>query len=437
MKVYKRGKIMKNFKIFAVSFLMIPLLTIAQEEEEVIVTANKKAETLQEIPMNISVITESAIEERGITNPEDYLRSLAGVSTPGGSNFYTFRGLNTSTSQRSSGTSTTYIDEIGGSLMSLFDVERIEVLRGPQGTLYGSNAIGGTIRYITNKPDSSGAYGKIRLGYGDKRRANDPETSIEMMYNLPLSDSLAVRAVYSQLVSPGIYKNIQTGNTVGEEDDSQLMITLAFDDGGPLTGSLRYRNFNNKAYGILEPGQSKPGSADVYVPGCPRASGWFYNFEGDPTCSRLSAISDYAATEGDYPNGESVLTSYNPMYAHALAADESEDITRETLIANIKYDFGAFDANLIISDRTVAEDAVTDWARIDMDDYVVAPLIVDGDEYYEETTELRLISKPGKFEWTVGYYNEKYSQETNSICGGSILVGVCDVLCSRIKSWRL
>ena len=146
------------------------------------------------------------------------------------------------------------IDEINGSLMSLFDIERIEVLRGPQGTLYGSNAIGGTIRYITNKPDSSAAYGKIRLGYGDKVKANDPETSIEMMYNMPLTDSLAVRAVYSQLVSPGIYKNIQTGNTVGEEDDSQLMITLGFNNGGKLTGSLRYVNFNNKAYGILEPG---------------------------------------------------------------------------------------------------------------------------------------------------------------------------------------
>ena len=232
-----------------------------------------------------------------------------------------------------------------------------------------------------------------------------------MMYNLSLSDSVALRTVYSQLVSPGIYKNIQTGKTVGEEDDSQLMITLGFNNGGKLTGSLRYVNFNNKAYGILEPGQSKPGSADVYVEGCPQATSWFYNFDGDPTCSRLSAISTYAVSEG--VNG--VLTNYDPKFAHALAADESEDITRETLIANIKYDFGAFDANLIISDRTVTDDSVTDWARIDMDDYVPAPLIVDGDESNQETTELRLISKPGKFEWTIGYYNYKFNEEPNSV----------------------
>ena len=206
----------KNINLLALTFLLTPLILTSQEVEEVIVTANKKAETLQEIPMNISVISEAAIEERGITNPEDYLRSIAGVSTPGGSNYYTFRGLNTSTSQRSSGTSSTYIDEVSGSLMGLFDVERIEVLRGPQGTLYGSNAIGGTIRYITNKPDSSSSYGKIRIGRGDKVKAKHQEKSIEMMYNLAISDSIALRTVYSQLVSPGIYKNIQTGNTVGE-----------------------------------------------------------------------------------------------------------------------------------------------------------------------------------------------------------------------------
>ena len=141
----------KNLKLLLL--FLAPLSITAQEVEEVIVTANKKAETVMEIPMNISVITEATLDERGILNPEDYLRSIAGVSTPGGSNYYTFRGLNTSTSQRSSGTTSTYVDEINGSLMNLFDVERVEVLRGPQGTLYGSNAIGGTIRYITNKPD--------------------------------------------------------------------------------------------------------------------------------------------------------------------------------------------------------------------------------------------------------------------------------------------
>ena len=50
-----------------------------------------------------------------------------------------------------------------------------------------------------------------------------------------------------------------------------------------------------------------------------------------------------------------------------------------------------------------------------MDDYVPAPLIVDGDKYYEETTELRLTSKPGKFEWTIGYYNYKFNEQPNSI----------------------
>jgi iron complex outermembrane receptor protein len=398
----------KNLKLLLL--FLAPLSITAQEVEEVVVTANKKAETVMEIPMNISVITEATLDERGILNPEDYLRSIAGVSTPGGSNYFTFRGLNTSTSQRSSGTTSTYVDEINGSLMNLFDVKRVEVLRGPQGTLYGSNAIGGTVRYITNKPDTSGTYGKLRVGYGNKRLADNPETSIEAMYNLPLSDNVALRAVYSQVVSPGIYKNIQTGQTVGEEDDSQLMLTLGFNNGGRLSGNLRYYFANNKAFGILEPGQSKPGSADVYVEDCPQASDYFYGElswqSGDPTCSRLSAI----AQEFDIDQ-----SSYDPRYAHALAADESEEIRTEMVSATIEYDFEAFDAILVHSDRKQTEDATTDWARIDMDDYVPAPLIVDGDQTDRSTTEIRLTSKPGQFEWTLGYYKYEWAEEPNSV----------------------
>ena len=397
----------KNFKLFLL--MLAPFTLIAQDVEEVIVTANKKEETVMEIPMNISVITEATLDERGILNPEDYLRSIAGVSTPGGSNYYTFRGLNTSTSQRSSGTTSTYVDEINGSLMNLFDVQRVEVLRGPQGTLYGSNAIGGTIRYITNKPDSSGSYGKVRVGYGNKRLAEDPETTVEAMYNMPLSDTIALRAVYSQVVSPGIYKNIQTGKTVGEEDDQQLMLTLGIDD-GRLNGFVRYYSANNKAFGILEPGQSKPGSADVYVKNCPQASDYFYGTQswqsGDPTCSRLSAI----AQEFDIDQ-----SSYDPRYAHALAVDETEEVRTEMISATFNYDFEAFDAIVVYSDRKVTEDATTDWARIEMDDYVPAPLIVDGDQTHRKTTEVRLSSKPGQFEWTVGYYQYEWNEEPNQV----------------------
>ena len=148
--------------------LLTPFAFIQADVEEVIVTANKKVETVQEIPMNISVITEVDIQERGISNPEDFLRTLAGVTTPGGARYYSFRGLNTSSAQRSSGTTSTYIDEIPGTTMNIWDIERIEVLRGPQGTLYGSNAIGGTIRYITKKPDLSGFDYAYSVEYGKK-----------------------------------------------------------------------------------------------------------------------------------------------------------------------------------------------------------------------------------------------------------------------------
>ncbi len=79
----------------ALLFVTISGVSFAQEVEEIIVTANKSEQTVQEIPMNISVITAGDIEDRGISNPEDYLRTLAGVSTPGGDSFFIIRGLNT------------------------------------------------------------------------------------------------------------------------------------------------------------------------------------------------------------------------------------------------------------------------------------------------------------------------------------------------------
>ena len=126
---------LKNYILAIIGISLFSVASFAQEIEEIIVTANKREQTVQDIPMNISVLTSEVMTERGIYNPEDYLRTLAGVSTPGGDTYYTMRGLNTGTAQVSSGTSNTYMGEISMGMTNLYDVDRIEVLRGPQGTL--------------------------------------------------------------------------------------------------------------------------------------------------------------------------------------------------------------------------------------------------------------------------------------------------------------
>ena len=98
---------LKNYILASLCLSLFSVASFAQEIEEIIVTANKREQTVQDIPMNISVLTSEVMTERGIYNPEDYLRTLAGVSTPGGDTYYTMRGLNTGTAQVSSGTSNT------------------------------------------------------------------------------------------------------------------------------------------------------------------------------------------------------------------------------------------------------------------------------------------------------------------------------------------
>ena len=86
---------LKNYIFAIIGISLFSVASFAQEIEEIIVTANKREQTVQDIPMNISVLTSEVMTERGIYNPEDYLRTLAGVSTPGGDTYYTMRGLNT------------------------------------------------------------------------------------------------------------------------------------------------------------------------------------------------------------------------------------------------------------------------------------------------------------------------------------------------------
>jgi outer membrane receptor protein involved in Fe transport len=175
--------------------------------EEVVVTAQKRAENLQDVPLSIQAFSTAKLEELRITSFDDYAKFLPSVSFQkvGGPSFeHTYmRGVasggdgNHSGSQPSVGT---YLDEqpvttIDGNLnIHIYDIERVEALAGPQGTLYGASSQAGTIRIITNKPDPSG----FKAGYDvDVNQVDHGGTgySAQAYVNLPLTDWAAVRLV--------------------------------------------------------------------------------------------------------------------------------------------------------------------------------------------------------------------------------------------------
>ena len=395
---------MKNFRnqlIFCMSLMLFMPLSYAQDGiEEIIVTANKRAESVQDIAMNVSVLTEDVMTERGIYRPEDYLRSLAGVSTPGGDVYYTIRGLNTGTAQVTSGTTNTYLDEIAGSVTNLYDVGRIEVLRGPQGTLYGSNAVGGTIRYIMNKPSFDGFEGNITLEHVDKKLAPSSGSAYNLMLNVPLSDNLAVRAVFTTGEDPGIYQNIATGRKdIGTQEDEEFRLMARYEK-GPVSINAMYLKKDRYDFGQKEKGNAdKPGTSDIVDPNCAYDAAWYY---GD-TCTRV-----YATAGGD-------MTGYDPELAFYSFEDEIYWIDREVMTVNLQYDFEKMSAILIYADYDNKDRYITDWSRIDTDDLFKDPLYYFGDAG-DKSTEFRLSSTTdGPFSWTVGYYKTEYDSEPNHV----------------------
>jgi outer membrane receptor protein involved in Fe transport len=178
---------------------------------EIIVTAQRRDESIQNVPVTIQVLTGDMIGQLNVTTLEDFVKYLPNVTTagtgPGQSNIF-MRGLSTGSQslQGSGGLGSfpnvaLYFDEqsaqIPGRNLDIYaaDLQRIEVLEGPQGTLFGAGAQAGVVRYITNKPKLDVTEGTTNAGYGITAHG-DPSSNIDATLNLPLiPDTLALRMV--------------------------------------------------------------------------------------------------------------------------------------------------------------------------------------------------------------------------------------------------
>lgn len=174
--------------------------------EEVIVTAQKRSENLQAVPISVQAIDTKRLEELKIADFNAVAKYLPSVSFqtfgPGQAQIY-FRGVTNGTDGNRAGSSPmvgVYLDEqpvttIGNSLdVHIYDMARIEALSGPQGTLFGANSMEGTLRYITNKPDHTGVYGGYDIAVNRVKHGGTGET-VEGFLNVPLTDSAAIRLV--------------------------------------------------------------------------------------------------------------------------------------------------------------------------------------------------------------------------------------------------
>jgi iron complex outermembrane recepter protein len=169
-----------------VTAVLAPAITVAadadeaaqpsQQMQEVTVTANRREESLSKVPISVSAYTQDTMDIKGIKDIDDIARYTPGVRVDESqSNSISIRGI---ASTGGSGTTGIYIDDVpiqvrdlgfnsDDALVKIFDLDRVEVLRGPQGTLFGAGSEGGTVRYITTQPSltRSSIYAKAETAY--------------------------------------------------------------------------------------------------------------------------------------------------------------------------------------------------------------------------------------------------------------------------------
>jgi iron complex outermembrane receptor protein len=224
--------------------------------QEIVVTAQRRTENMQDVPITIQALTAETLTQLAVSTFDDFVKYLPNVTAasngPGQGNIY-MRGLSAAGVSGNQGVGgvgpfpnvAIYLDEQSGQVpgrnldVYAADLERIEVLEGPQGTLFGAGAQAGVLRYITNKPKLDVTEGSVDAGYAYTSHG-DPSSNVTGVINLPLiPDTLAVRAVIYDDTRGGYINNVP-GTFVRSSTDP----------------SIHYANYHNNIPSYTSPQSS-------------------------------------------------------------------------------------------------------------------------------------------------------------------------------------
>lgn len=379
------------------------------------VTAQRREQSAQDVPMAIQAFSEDTLSQLNINSVEDLTTVVPGFSVSQsyqGVPTYTLRGIGFNTINLSA-TSTvgTYVDEVAYPYPFMnsgpvFDVSRIEVLKGPQGTLFGRNTTAGLINVVTNKPvEEFQASIKGEIG-------NYDTWNIEGMVNLPISDTVQARfAIRSENSDEGWQRSVSRPNEDrGTVDKLGFRAALAIEPSDRLDIALSYNGWINKSDTIggqgigltpntdptfIVPGTNGPASASGF--NAPGLVSYLQN--NRPTSAKQSDWAPYAeraASVGGVPG---------------IDGDHAEDSSFHALRLGVNY---TFDNDLQLVSLTgynkLEREAVLDWSGVP---YQILLQDIDG-EIKSFSQELRLEGETGRANWLVGaYYGKDETIDSN------------------------
>ncbi|GAA4100119.1 TonB-dependent receptor [Zhongshania borealis] len=256
-----------RYKVFkavpAVSLLMMSSLSVAQQLEEVIVTAQKVSASTQDTPIAITGMSSGALEKFGFSNANDIVAQVPNmqVSGPYGEvqPIFSIRGVSMSDySSNQASPIGVYADEayMGAVYthgMSFFDVERLEVLRGPQGTLYGKNTTGGAINIVTKTPQIGDDFGFTAKQGLRNYNGHTGDYGVE---GTVIEDVMAARLFYSYSRRDGFYENQLGGADLSQQDFQAARLVLNFNLTDQTNMVFKYTSARNDA--LASPARNEP-----------------------------------------------------------------------------------------------------------------------------------------------------------------------------------
>ena len=428
------GYLMNRLLTLAIALtvsLSLAISTTAKAQlEEIIVTATKKEESLQDVSVSVSVISGDKIQEAGFHDFKGISQYIPNFSVTENAvaTIISMRGIGAGTNQSFEQSVGLFVDGVhlakGRQYRTgLFDVERVEALRGPQGVLFGKNTLAGAVNVISAKAKIGGEFGgQISLAAEDENNAN----IIDGHLNIPVSDSFALRLSFKDRQDDGYITNAYLDTTQPTADEKLLRLSATWQPNDNLTIDFKHTDGHHIRTGSTV----VQGSFDMAMPPTPTsglaftiANMFFPAFVADVGNGIAYEDLNYGAAKG----AAGIVQGINVVGTDTNTVDTA---------INISYDM-ANDMNLKVTIGSAEYDFVD---GLDAD---FGPLQLvsrdDWQEYSQESVELRLSSAPdSEISWTVGAYWDSQDQEIERLIDiDSTVGGITPILYSMgAVPWR-